>query len=51
MESNSRYTVGSGVITFFLKGVFNPDEGETEGFEIKTSFDGVNLDITDKSTT
>jgi histone deacetylase 6 len=49
--TNSRYTVGNGVITFFLRDVTNPDEGQTEGFLIQTSFAQVYLDLTDTSTT
>lgn len=49
--TNLRYTVGAGVITYQLLGVYNPDVGTTAGFVVQTSFGGIYLDVTDNTTT
>jgi len=47
--TGQRYSSGVGSIYLTIQNILNPDAGTTDGFTIKTSYDGVNLDVTDTS--
>lgn len=47
--TGEKFSAGTGSIYLKIKNIKNPDASTTAGFTIKTSYDGVTLDVTDES--
>ncbi|EGR31727.1 hypothetical protein IMG5_103280 [Ichthyophthirius multifiliis] len=50
LRIEEKYNSGSGSIILKIANIKNPDQGPTQGFIIKTLYDGIFLDQTDEST-